>query len=362
MKHRTGAENPELRIDGLTIVFQTARSLAKILNDISLSVSKGEALGLWGESGCGKTTLLKSILGLPLASPGWMAGEIWFKGEKISPNISDFVSSNGTGVVKKSEIAFTREHQKLLRPLLGCRWRALFQEPIYSFEPGRAIGPQIVDALSQVSHDKGLPITHVLEEFDHQLRGLALEPSEVLQRTNRQLSGGQCQRIALALTLIGNPELILADEPSTMVDMETRELILSALLDKVKKEGVTLILASHNRKEILSLCDNVAVMCKGTILETVDRETIQGGNPSLFHPYTCKLWFGEGIEVQDATTYGAGMPVTGQGCPFVGECPLLENNPVQRDVCHSKAPPFTQVDIQHRSACWLHPKSETKKY
>lgn len=344
----------ELEIRNLTIVYQTARSLVRALGDVSLCVDKGKVLGLWGESGCGKTTLIKSLLGLPLSSPGWIRGEAWYQGVRVSPNMEDFVSLNGNGIIRKAEFEFACAHQKMVLPLLGASWRTLFQEPIYSFESRRSIGVQVDEILSHVADKEKTLIAELREEHDEQLRVFDLEPAQIKSKSNYELSGGQCQRVALALALVGKAELLFADEPTTMIDNQTRELVFSTLLEKVDKSKLTIILASHNRTEISALADHVAVICKGRVVETVDKPTLVSSGKESFHPYTRKLWFHEEDTMESVERFGADRQYASCGCPFFAECGYAGNDPALQKKCKTEFPPFFAVESQHHVSCWLY--------
>lgn len=352
----------QLEIKNLSVIYQTRRSLVSALHNVSFSLSSGGRLGLWGQSGCGKSTIMRALFGLPMDEPGWVTGEAWYDSKPVSPPVQRFVKFRADGVILKDNPGFYRAHRKLVRPHLGKNWRALLQEPIYSFERGQVMGRQIKAVLKHFAEQNSNRTSDLYDELDNTLSRLKLNLRKIGSHQNLQLSGGECQRIQLALNTVGQPRLLFADEPTTAMDDQTREIAIEILGEKIDAQKSSLLIASHNRKELLSLADDVLVMCKGMVVERFRKTKLRDGQADDFHPYTRRLWFGK------FTMDKPGLPDTairgGQtvsGCPFVDDCPFPAKDRSLDKLCRNERPPFFKVGEHHTSSCWLNRKTATEE-
>jgi len=277
-----------------------------------------------------------------------------YDGAPVSPPVDRYVRSSENGAIYKNSVGFYRAHRRLLKPYLGVHWRAIFQEPIYSFESGRPIAlqvSQIFDHLSQ--RDPALKKT-MLDDFEKALLKLDLNPSYIGGRFNLELSGGECQRIALAMSIAGRPKLLFADEPTTALDNATRAVANELLSDKIKQTGMTLLIASHNREELIMLVDDVVVLCHGEVVERFSTDWLEHASLEDLHPYTRKLWseFGE-PEACEPSSEGEADSHPGTGCPYAGRCVFAQKDAKLAGRCRHHKPSFFPSGEGHEISCWL---------
>ena len=347
-----------LKVKNLSVVYQTSKELVRALTGVSFSVESGSGLGLWGHSGCGKSTILKSILALPMDEPGWVEGEASFEGKPIAPHVERYVAMGSKGVIRKNAVGFYRNHRKLVQPHLTHSFRTIFQEPIYSFETGRQVGQQVRQVFLHIADGDQTQAGMLLDEFSTSLERLDLSLDYIDRRRNLQLSGGECQRIALAMSIVGTPKLLLADEPTTALDIKTREVANDMLMEKMRDTGMTLLVASHNRHELKKLVEKVVVLCKGVVVERFTKDWLIDKSPDMFHPYTRKLWFA--MEEQANVLPGEIQRTDSElakGCPFYSECADAAKDKSLQQLCQKTRPPFVSAGDGHEVACYLFNKS-----
>ena len=249
-----------LKINHLCTNFFTYRGIVKAVDGVSLELKEGEVLGLVGESGCGKSVTLLSILGL-VPHPGKITGgEVWFEGENL---------------LKKTS--------KEMRYFRGNKISMIFQDPMTTLNPVFRVGEQIKESLS-VHNYKKMSKKIEKEKVLKLIKDVGLpSPEQIYYQYPHQLSGGMQQRILIAIALSCNPKVILADEPTTALDVTVQAQILD-LLRKINKDiGTGIILVTHDLGVVAEFCQKVAVMYAGKIVETGSVEQI------IFepkHPYT----------------------------------------------------------------------------
>jgi oligopeptide/dipeptide ABC transporter ATP-binding protein len=250
-----------LEVQGLKTYFFTYRGLVKAVDDVSFEVGKGEILGLVGESGCGKSVTTLSILRL-VSPPGKIVqGKILYKGEDL---------------LKKSE--------KEMGKIRGKRIAMIFQEPMISLNPVFTIETQTSELIRfHEGVSKAVALERVVEMF--RLVGLP-NPVEILGQHPHQLSGGMCQRVMIAMMLACKPDLLIADEPTTALDVTIQAQILDLLKQIRQKLQTTMIFISHDIGVVSEICDRVGIMYAGKIIEIGPVEKILS---QPFHPYTVGL-------------------------------------------------------------------------
>jgi ABC-type dipeptide/oligopeptide/nickel transport system ATPase component len=371
----------ELEMKNFQVAFITPKALYFALSNISFSLERGKTIGLWGQSGCGKSTIMKALLGLPLETPGLINGEVFYRGKRITPEMHKYIryeynnsgnkgskspkaekktSPNTLMSVRKNDVSFRKKQNKYLSSLLGHKWRAIFQEPIYSFEPDRYLGDQFDDIIGQLSKHEPGNKKLLNSELVELLEKLNINFNSIRSKSNLELSGGECQRIALALSLIGKPQLVLADEPTTMIDASTRNSIYNILLEKQKSMSFSMILASHNKNEIEKLADSIAVIYRGEVIERFTKDLHINKKPEYFHPYTRRLWFNQKLN-NKATIIPSKQikfSILQSGCPYAKECQFPLDNTKLSELCFKQKPPFFAHDDGHELACWLPQISE----
>lgn len=314
-----------LRINGLTTSFATPAGIVKAVDNASLDLRQGETLAVVGESGCGKTVLSLSIMGLIPDPPGRItSGEIIYKDR-------DLLSLS----------------EKEMQKIRGNHISMIFQEPMTSLNPVFKVGEQVAEALRQ---HRGLSKKEAEREAVEALARVSIPNPESRARSfPHEMSGGMRQRVMIAMALACNPEILIADEPTTALDVTIQAQILH-LLEKVKnKTGGSLMLITHDLGVVARYADRVAVMYTGQIVEyALKRELFK----DPLHPYTRGLL--ASVPRPDMKTELVPIPgnVPGllnipNGCRFHPRCPEAF------DRCRIEEPPlFESAERQIR--CWLH--------
>ncbi len=246
-----------LEVKDLKVVYKTSDGLVEALNGVSLSLEPGETLGLVGETGAGKTTLAKSIMGLIPSPPGEISG-----GE---------ILYNGQDILKISE----QERRKIR----GAEISMIFQDPMTSLNPVMPVGKQIEEAIH--AHNKMTPSEG--EEAAAKMLELVGIHRERMKEYPHQFSGGMKQRIIIAIALACNPKLLIADEPTTALDVTIQDQVLTMMGELKKKFQTSMIMITHDLGIVAQNCDNVAIIYAGEIAE-------YGSLREIFknykHPYT----------------------------------------------------------------------------
>ncbi|MFA6079163.1 MAG: ABC transporter ATP-binding protein [Candidatus Omnitrophota bacterium] len=239
-----------LQVKGLKTYFYTPRGIVKAVDNVSFDIEKGEVFGLVGESGSGKTLTALSILGL-VPYPGKIEdGEILFNGSDIG-----------------------RAGQRELSAIRGSKISIVFQDPGTSLDPVFTIGEQMMETVA--SHAGTLNKSDRMKKVIEYLEKVHIQdPGRVLHDYPHQLSGGIKQRVMIAMALINSPQLLILDEPTTALDVTIQAQVLDLLDEIIKKEALSIIFISHDLGIIARMCNRVAVMHRGKIVESADRETI----------------------------------------------------------------------------------------
>ncbi|MDY6863342.1 MAG: ABC transporter ATP-binding protein, partial [Thermodesulfobacteriota bacterium] len=313
-----------LEIKNLKTYFFTEYGRIPAVDGVDLSFKKGEILGLVGESGCGKSVLALSILGLVPSPPGKIvAGEVNFFGENL---------------LSLSE--------KDLRKIRGNRISMIFQEPMTSLNPVFTIGNQIIESL--VLH-KGLRKKEAFEKSVELLDQVGMPgPKEIMKSYPHQLSGGMLQRAMIAMAISCTPSLLIADEPTTALDVSIQSQILDLLLKLKEALNMSIILITHDLGVVSEMADRVAVMYTGKIQEFA-KVTDIFNNP--LHPYTIGLL----NSLPQFNTSGKLNTIEGNvpdfldiplGCKFNPRCPVV------LPPCKEKEPDLIDVSKNHLVRCY----------
>jgi oligopeptide/dipeptide ABC transporter ATP-binding protein len=315
---------PLLSVRDLTVHFASARGKVRALAGVSFDLAPGETLGLVGESGCGKTVSALAILRLLPVPQAVASGEVWFQGEDLM-----------------------QAPEETLRQIRGNRIAMVFQEPMTALNPVLTIGDQVAEVLRL---HRGLSEAAALQETVAALSRVGLPEAERrLRQYPHQLSGGLRQRVLMALALACGPALLIADEPTTALDVTIQAQIL-ALLKKLKADlGLSVLFITHNLGIVAQTADRVAVMYAGLIMEQAPTGELYA-RPG--HPYTRgllhsvpKLDFqrppGAPLEAIKGQLPQAPPP----GCLFQDRCPEA------REQCE-EPPPWLEVAPEHWVRCW----------
>lgn len=317
---------PLLSVRGLTVEFPTRHGILTAVEDITLDIMPGEVLGMVGESGAGKSMTGNAIIGL-IEPPGRIArGEILLKGQRIDDL-----------------------HPDEMRAIRGRRIGMIFQDPLTSLNPLYRISDQLVETIRthlpmsqeaarkraiQLLDDVGIPdAARRIDDYPH------------------QFSGGMRQRVVIALALCAEPDLVIADEPTTALDVSVQAQIIDVMKQLCADRGAAILLVTHDMGVIAETANRVAVMYAGRIAEIGPvREVIKDAR----HPYTAGLMgaiprLGENLDrlqqIPGAMPRLSSIP---QGCAFNPRCPKVF------DRCRSHRPSLSQAEVGRQVACWLY--------
>ena len=312
-----------LEINDLNVVYKTDDAMVYAVNGLNLTINKGETLGLVGETGAGKTTTALSIMGL-------------------LPDKTGFVKS---GQIKFEDIDITKATESDMKLIRGESISMIFQDPMTSLNPILTIGDQISEVLEL--HKKDLNKEQISERVDEILQLVGISP-ERKEDYPHQFSGGMKQRVVIAIALACEPRLLLADEPTTALDVTIQAQVLEMMKELKEKLNTAMLLITHDLGVVSEICDKVAVMYAGEIIEMGTTEDIFGENAR--HPYTDGL-FGS---IPDLTKSTRRLnPIEGlmpdstnlpEGCKFHARCPKC------KDLCKTVNPQF-KVNGTHFIRC-----------
>lgn len=311
-----------LRITDLHVVFKTERAICNALNGVNLSIGVGESLGLVGESGAGKTTTALSILNLLAKTGEITSGDVLYEGKSV-------FSMN----------------KKKLSDLRGDRIAMIFQNPLTSLNPVFTVGEQIAMVLRR---HKGLKSKEAMEEAGKLLEMVGIPAYRKVDYPH-QFSGGMRQRVGITAGLACNPALLIADEPTTALDVTIQAQILTLMKDLQTKYSTSLLMITHNLGIIAELCQKVAVMYAGKIIEY---GTVKEVFAHPAHPYTCGLLgaLPRLDEHSDRLSAIPGNIANSQdlpsGCYFHPRCECC------KDRCKSEAPEMLEINSDHHVACF----------
>jgi peptide/nickel transport system ATP-binding protein len=312
-----------LEVNDLRVTLQTSRGPADALRGVSFSMQRGDTVGLIGESGCGKSITALALMGL-LPEGARVAGSIRFGGQEL-----------------------VSLHEDAMCALRGARIGMIFQEPMTALNPLHTIGRQIAEPLRL---HKGLSAAAARAEALRLLQRVQLPQAEKrLDAWPHQMSGGQRQRVVIAIALACGPDLLIADEPTTALDVTIQREVLDLIAELVAEDGMGLLLISHDLGVMAETVQRMLVMYGGTVVESGPTEEVFR---TLAHPYTRGLFaarprLGLARGTRLATIPGrvpelADLPA---GCPFAERCALAV------DACRRALPAPQAVGPQHQARC-----------
>jgi peptide/nickel transport system ATP-binding protein len=317
--------NNLLTVSNLSLEFKTSRGILNALNGISFDVKRGEVFGLVGETGCGKTVTGLSVLRLLPRSARITNGLINFD----STNLLDLPTSE-------------------MEQVRGGKIAMIFQDPSSSLNPVFTIGSQMMRVIRQHTD---LNAKQASERAGETLEAVGLpDVTRVMNSYPHQLSGGQQQRVMIAMALSCRPQLLIADEPTTALDVTIQAQILKLLRDLQKQFDISVILITHNLGVVAQTCDRLAVLYAGRVAEIGSTKDIFN-NPQ--HPYTRGLMNAipkpgsRGKKMAAISGTVPSNPGAMQGCPFAPRCEFAF------DRCQTETPSLFNVSEGHHSACFL---------
>ena len=320
-------ENRLLEVKNLKVSFKVGKKKLTAVENVEFSLDKGKVIGIVGESGCGKSVTATSILRLvsPAVSEIDGESEILFEGEDL-----------------------TKVSEARMREVRGNEISMIFQEPMSSLNPVYRIGDQMIEMIR--THHKDVSKKDALDQCVEMLKRVGIpSPEQRVKEFPHQLSGGMRQRVMIAMALLCHPKLLIADEPTTALDVTIQAQVLDLIKDMKNKLDSSVIMITHDLGVVASLCDRILIMYGGKIVETgSDREIFY--EPK--HPYTMGLLrCVHNPEKKDKLKPIAGSPPDllkpPAGCPFVDRCPEAMK------ICKMQMPPVTTYSETHQCACWL---------
>lgn len=316
-----------LEVENLSTSFFTYAGEVQSVSGVSFHVDEGEAIGIVGESGCGKSVTVQSIMRLIPNPPGKIkGGQINFQGRDL---------------VKLTE----KEMQRIRGKEIGM----IFQDPMTSLNPVLTVGKQMAEVLRR---HEGISTREALARSEKYLEMVGIpNPAQRLKQYPHEFSGGMRQRVMIAMALLCNPKLLIADEPTTALDVTIQAQILELMKELREKINTSIILITHDLGVVAGLCSRIVVMYGGKVVES-------GLVSEIFndpqHPYTWGLL--NSVPRLDATSRGKLIPIKGTppdllnppvGCGFLARCPYAMN------ICKDQRPEFTEQSPNHKVACWL---------
>jgi len=327
---RAGAgPDPLLTVRDLRTYLATGQGVVRAVDGVSFTVGQAEVLGVVGESGCGKTVTCRTIMGLMPRRTAYSSGEVIYH-------------PRGDGSILDLS-------QAELQKLRGAQLAMIFQDPMTALNPVRSIGDQLLEAVT--AHAK-LPRPRAHDRAVDLLTRVGIPaPGRRMRDYPFQFSGGMLQRALIAIALASSPRLLLADEPTTSLDVIIQDQILSLLLELQRDTGMSMILVSHDLAVITEVCDRIIVMYGGQVVEEGETATII---TAPAHPYTRALL----DALPEAGRPGQLTSIPGKppslidvpaGCRFAPRCPLAT------DKCTSWQTTLVEADgLGHRARCWRH--------
>lgn len=336
-----------LDVEDLRVHFDTDEGLVKAVDGLSLKIRRGTTLGIVGESGCGKTVAARALLRVVAAPGKIVSGKVTLHRE---------ATRNGTTISESIELTGLDANGREMQSIRGRDISMVFQEPMSAFSPVHTIGSQIMEAIllhTDASREEArLRAIEMLHQVGMPEADLAMD------RLPHQLSGGMCQRAMIAMALSCQPKLLIADEPTTALDVTTQAQILALLRDLQRQLNMTILYITHDMGVIAQLCDEVSVMYLGKVVE-------QARVRDLFydtkHPYTRALLRSiprlgrvSGTQLESITGNVPDPYNLPNGCKFHPRCPSF-----MPGVCDQREPEMRTVAEQHSVSCFLY--SEERK-
>ena len=310
-----------LEVQNLKTYFVTKEKTVKAVDDVSFTIRQGESFALVGESGCGKSATCRSILRL-IRKPGKIVdGHIFYKGQDLAA-LSD----------------------KEMRQIRGKEIAMIFQEPMTALNPVLTIGEQIFEAFGDRKMSKKEKTERAVQLL--QMVGIP-RPETRLKEYPHQFSGGMRQRAMIAIALAAKPQLLLADEPTTALDVTIQDQIINLLNDLKERLGMSILLITHDLGVVAQMCDRVAVMYAGHVVEVAETLTLF---QSPRHPYTFGLLSSlpTGHETERLVPIPGSPPDLAnppKGCPFAPRCQFAEER------CRQELPGLREITPEHYSRC-----------
>ena len=353
--------SPLLSVRDLRTYYHTDAGFVHAVDGVSFDVPHGGSVGIAGESGCGKTQTALSILGLIDEVPGIVGGQVWIDGENLLDGLDAHCSideQDGSITVVKDVDRWRAVHHRRLAQVRGEKISIVFQEPKSSLIPYLTVGEHLRETMGALNGKNDAPA------YEATALGLLQKlrfahPHRILHSYPHELSGGESQRVMLGLVLLGRPQLLIADEPTTLLDAVTQRGVLHMLTAVVEEMALALLLITHNLALLHRMVDRVVVMFAGMVVEQGPTAEIIDTASERGHPYTQDLLRAvptpdaPSLLLRTATPAVLNPKINRQGCRYYHRCGLKDHLPeAVRTRCLHEAPPPFAVDANHTVACW----------
>lgn len=315
-----------LKVDNLKTAFYNKKKKTEIIRGVSFEVNKGDILGIVGESGSGKSVLMKSVMNILPENAKVDSGEVYFEGKDIS-----------------------KLPQKEMRKIRGSEIAMIFQDPMTALNPLKKIGDHLVEVI--VRH-KGVDKREAKKIAIDVLKDVGIPmPEKRISQYPHEFSGGMRQRVLIAMALACSPKLLIADEPTTALDVTIQAQILDLLKSLKEKNDMSIILITHDLGVVASVCNRIEVMYGGLIME-------EGLTDEIFyepkHPYTKallnsipKVQGDEKVRLQPIKGFAPSLLNPPKGCPFAERCQFASER------CFNEMPEYKRFSTTHRAMCFL---------
>ncbi len=319
-------------IRDLVVEYTTRAGAVKAVDDVSLDIRRGEIIGLVGESGCGKSTLGKALMRLHTGPAKITEGELWFDGRDL--------------------MTLPIEEMPEIR---GAEIGMVFQDPMTSLNPVQRISEHLIETIH--THEPEVSDADARKRAEELIERLGIRKERITEYPH-QMSGGMRQRVMISLALALRAKLVIADEPTTSLDVIVEAKFLDLLKELQKEFGLTILLITHNIGVVAEVANRIAVMYAAKMMEVGDVIEVFA-HPK--HPYTQGLLRSvPNIKLDGAELYKmAGAPPDlshpPSGCRFHTRCPFV------MDICREKVPPLEVIEEGQSAACWLYPSVMAKK-
>ena len=330
-----------LNVNNLSVDFKTNQGTVHAVRDVSFHVQEGEILGIVGESGSGKSVSMYAVMGL-LAANGYVTdGDIIFNGENIA----------------RKDFSDVKAYEDKMCAIRGNTMSMIFQNPMSYLNPVITVGRQLREII--LNHNPKLGIAEANRRTVEHLHLVGIpSPETMIRQYPYTLSGGMRQRVAMAIAMANRPKLIIADEPTTALDVTTQDRVLDLMRKMCRQTRASAVVVTHDLGVAAGLCDRIAIMYGGKIVETGNaREIFYEFN----HPYTEGLLNCVNHPENDDKEL---IPIPGSppdmlcppsGCPFVDRCDKAMR------ICKKKMPPPAALSETHSSSCWQNEKKRREE-
>ena len=346
-----------LEVQELRTYFHQDGRFTKAVDSVSFELEKGGRLGIAGQSGSGKTQTLLSIAGLVDGRPGVISGDIRINGVSLLEGLDAFIQiddSDEVLTISKDERRWSRRLNDNYAAVRGRQVGLIFQEPKSALVPYQTIERQMIQAAEAAGEFAG-------DGYDRDracgvLNSMGFEdPARILASYPHEISGGESQRATIGIVLQSDPELLLADEPTSSLDPESAAHVLDLLDDVVSSAMKSLVLVTHSASILEDMVDHVLVMYAGTIVESGPKDAIlKNANNGVTHPYSGRLveadlGLGSDAAIDQIDDHG----VAETGCPYRRNCPLKPRLGTEiQSRCENERPALIEIGPNHRAACW----------